>query len=203
MKIAGKLTISAREIGPAIGYSLKVKSLQDENEFVIPLHFTGATKWLKSDVIPLNSWGKKSLNKKYVPEKDRKSIKINENWQTIWFLENALEIEPYFEGKSGILYLKHFLLSPDERKVRIGVPTNQFMRLWVNGKCVHQTKKQVPLRPNYSGDGSNYANVNLKKGWNIILIKFLRGSKPIQAHFTLALANGHHGIADINQSRFP
>lgn len=197
----GKLTYPARDLGPSIKLLLKISLIPANEQFIIPLNFTGSTKWLKSEVIPIEPNVKDPLKKKYSLEKDKNIRQTDENWKIVWKNENNLEIEPYFGGKSGILYLKHFLLCPESRKVRIGVPTNQFMKLWVNGKKVHQTRKQTPLRPNYSGDGSNYTNISLKKGWNSIMIKFYRDESPIEAHFTICMANGHHGITDINQSK--
>jgi hypothetical protein len=121
---------------------MKITIVNTNEIFTIPLNFTGSTKWLRTDVIPLDPNLKDPLNKKYTVEKNQKEKNISDLWKPIWRDENNLDIEPHFNGNPGILYLKHFLWCPDKRKVRIGVPTNQFMKLWLNNKKVHQTKKR-------------------------------------------------------------
>ena len=65
------------------------------------------------------------------------------------------------------------------------MPTNGEMKLWINGKKLLKTRRRVPLRPNYGGDGNNYRNVMLKRGWNYVIVKIERSNYPIQAHFMI------------------
>ena len=165
----------------------------------LPLNFVGSFRWLVSNIFrePV------SLRAVFPPEKDADLLEIGEDWKVISWPENALEIEPLFKGRPGVVYLRHFMYSPEKRKVVLGVPNNSKMRLWLNGEIIHETKKVVPLRPNYSGDGSNYTATVLQKGWNQVMIKILRGDKPIKAHFTIAHADRHRGMADLIQCRLP
>ena len=178
-----------------------VKILLDQRPDVLrlPLNFVGGFRWLISEVFgePL------SLDIPFPPENDVDSMSLEDGWEAVSWPENALEIEPLFEGQPGIIYLRHFIYSPEERRAIIGVPNNSRMKLWLNGEILHETEKIVPLRPNYSGDGSNYARATLKKGWNHIMVKILRGEKPIEAHFTIAHEEWSRGMADIIQHRFP
>jgi len=139
----------------------------------------------------------------YAPEKDASLIGVGEGWRDVSWPENALEIEPYFRDQPGAIYLRHFLHSPESRKITLGVPNNSKMRLWLNGKVVHETLKVVSLRPNYRGDGSNYVSAVLQQGWNQVMTKILRGDKPVEAHFIVADAEWHHGMVDLVQCRFP
>jgi len=165
----------------------------------LPLTFVAGFRWLISRVYrnPV------SLDAIFPPEKEAGSLKPGDGWKTASWPENALEIEPIFKGKPGIIYLRHFIYSPDERRVIIGVPNNSRMRLWLNGRMIHETERVVPLRPNYSGDGSNYTRAALKRGWNHVMIKIIREEKPIEAHFTIAHEEWHSGMVDIIQHRFP
>jgi len=193
------LTASVKNIESSNYGTVKILLDQRPDILRLPLNFVGGFRWLVSKVYrePL------SLNASFPPEKYANSLEPGEGWKAVSWPENALEIEPLFEGKPGITYLRHFIYSPDERKAIIGVPNNSRMRLWLNGRIIHETRKIVPLRPNYGGDGANYTKTILKKGWNHIMIKILREEKPIEAHFTIAHEKWNRGMSDITQHKFP
>jgi len=165
----------------------------------VPIVFVGGFRWLVSDVFrePL------SLDAFFPPEKDLNLYETGEGWREVSWPENSLDIENFFDGKPGIIYLRHFIYSPSGRRVIIGVPNNSHMKLWLNGELIHETIKPVPLRPNYSGDGSNYAEADLRGGWNHIMIKIMRENRPLEAHFTIASSKWHTGMADLIRCRFP
>jgi ADP-ribosylglycohydrolase len=165
----------------------------------VPIVFVGGFRWLVSNVFhePL------SLDAFFPPEKDLNIYEVGEGWREVSWPENSLEIEIFFKGKPGIIYLRHFIYSPSSRRVIIGVPNNSRMKLWLNGELIHETIKPVPSRPNYSGDGSNYVEADLKCGWNHVMIKIIRGNKPLEAHFTIASSKWHNGMADLIHCRFP
>ncbi|MBC7327346.1 ADP-ribosylglycohydrolase family protein [bacterium] len=164
----------------------------------LPVVLVGARRWLVSEVYPYAT-----LSTFLPPEEKPGWIDNPSGWRMENWPENELPVEPFFEGKPGVIYLRHFIKSPSDRVVRIGVPNSHKMKLWVNGALVKQTDIVVPLRPNYSGDGSNYADVRLKAGWNSILIKLERGDNPIEAHFTVAEPHLSAGQYDLLQTRFP
>jgi hypothetical protein len=202
-EITGTVSIPTNQLVSTHNGKIIFQRTDQAEELVLPLTFVGAYTWQYAEVIRPGPTARKPLKKKYPPEKDRKSMNKISGWKEIYFSDNSLEIEPLFQGHPGLIYLKHYIWCPDRRSVKIGVPTNQFMRLWLNGKKIHETKKQIPLRPNYGGDGANYQNGVLKPGWNVVMVKIIRGDRPIEAHFLISKAEGHHGMADVNQSRFP
>ncbi|RJS74794.1 ADP-ribosylglycohydrolase family protein [Candidatus Bathyarchaeota archaeon] len=165
----------------------------------LPLYFVGGFRWLVSEVFrePI------SLDAPFPPEKDAGLMEPGEGWKALSWPENALEVEPFFKGKPGVIYLRHFIYSPEARKVVLGVPNNSRMRLWLNGKVIHETQRTVPLRPNYSGDGTNYTTAVLKRGWNHIMVKLLRSDKPLEAHFTVADAEWYGGMIDLIRCKLP
>ncbi len=124
-------------------------------------------------------------------------------WQTASWPGNELPVEPLFNGRNGTILLEHYIESPDERPVRIGVPNSNRMKLWVNGIQAVQTQAPVSLRPNYGGDGQNYADVTLNSGWNRVLIEIERGTAPVEAHFTVAEPKWAAGQWDLLETRFP
>ncbi|MBS7635460.1 ADP-ribosylglycohydrolase family protein [Candidatus Bathyarchaeota archaeon] len=165
----------------------------------VPMVFVGGFRWLVSEVFrePL------SLNFLFPPEKDLELYGVGEGWKIVSWPENSLKVEEFFNERPGIIYLRHFIYSPSDRRVIIGVPNNGRMKLWLNGELIHETIKPIPLRPNYGGDGSNYAEADLKSGWNHLMIKIMRGSGPLEAHFTIASSEWHSGMADLIHWRFP
>ncbi|MBS7654567.1 ADP-ribosylglycohydrolase family protein [Candidatus Bathyarchaeota archaeon] len=165
----------------------------------VPIVFVGSFRWLVSEVFrePL------SLDLFFPPEKDLGLYWVGEGWKIVSWPENSLKIEEFFDESPGIIYLRHFIYSPSERRVMIGVPNNGRMKFWLNGELIHETIKPVPLRPNYEGDGSNYAGANLKKGWNHLMIKIMRESSPLEAHFTIASSEWYSGMTDLIHWRFP
>ncbi|MEM2849614.1 MAG: ADP-ribosylglycohydrolase family protein [Candidatus Bathyarchaeia archaeon] len=165
----------------------------------IPLNFVGGFRWLVSDVFREPA----SLDFAFPPEKDVALMEAGEKWRAVSWPENALEIEQFFDGKPGVIYLRHYIYSPEERNVILGVPNNSGMRLWLNGEKIHETRHRVPLRPNYGGDGSNYTTALLQRRWNHVMVKILRYNDPVKAHFTIADAEWHGGVAGLIQCRLP
>ena len=193
------LTASIGDIKTSNRGTVRILLDQRPDVLRLPLNFVGGFRWLVSQVYrePV------SLDASFSPEKDACSFGLDEGWKAVSWPENALEIEPLFEGKPGVIYLRHFIYSPSERKAIIGVPNNNRMKLWLNGRMIHETERVVPLRPNYGGDGSNYVKDTLKEEWNHIMIKILREEKPIEAHFTIAHEKWHRGMTEIIQHKFP
>jgi len=206
------ITASAADIDTSNKGTVEIALDEKPGLMSLPLIFVGSFRWLVSNVFREFV----SLDTSFHPEKDAELQEASKEWKHVSWPENSLEIEPLFEGRPGILYLRHFIYSPNERKVILGVPNNNKMRLWLNGKVIHETQKVVPLRPNYSGDGllvveegtfkvisSNCTIAVFQQGWNCIMIKILRGDKPIEAHFTVAHSEWHRGMADLIECRFP
>ncbi|MBS7606415.1 MAG: ADP-ribosylglycohydrolase family protein [Candidatus Bathyarchaeia archaeon] len=193
------VTASAKDINASNECLVKVLLYNRPRLLSVPIVFVGGFRWLVSEVFrkPL------SLEAVFPPEEDKDLYEIGEGWRIASWPENSLEIESFFNGKPGIIYLRHFIYSPEERKALIGVPNNSRMRFWLNGELIHETIKPVPLRPSYKGDRSNYAWVNLRRGWNHLMIKIMRESNPLEAHFTIASGEWYSGMTDLIHWRFP
>ncbi|MGQ9629536.1 MAG: ADP-ribosylglycohydrolase family protein [bacterium] len=168
----------------------------------VPLVFLGANRWLVSKAFRFK--GEPDLDVVFPPEKDPAPEGPGVGWRARNFPENELKIEDLFRDEPGAIYLRHYVLSPDARPVHVGVPSTCPMRLWLNGKVVHESRTGGILRPNYAGDGRNYTDVKLKKGWNQFLIKIVRCEEPAQAHFIICGPKRlYHGFADLIECRFP
>jgi len=184
----------------------------------IPIVFLAANRWLVSKVFK----GKEGIKALYPLEKNLESTGLDENWDIISFFENELKLEEIFHGESGVIYLRHYVHSPDTRDVRVGLPSNCPFRMWLNGRMIRQVETEGILRPNYLGDGSfedtrpndfppgnfppgrSYVDVKLKEGWNQFFIKIVRKDKLIQAHFIISSSTPfYHGFADLIEYKFP
>jgi ADP-ribosylglycohydrolase len=166
----------------------------------IPLVFVGGFRWLVSDIFRGENL---SLSTFFPPENDSKSLTLTKGWKPVSWPTNELEVEQYFNNRPGVIYLRHFIYSPVKRKVVLGVPNNSKMKLWLNGEVIHETQKVVPLRPNYSGDGSNYASTTLEAGWDHVMVKLVREEKPLKAHFVVSDAEWNRGLTDVVRHKLP
>ncbi|MGC8577543.1 MAG: ADP-ribosylglycohydrolase family protein [Thermoproteota archaeon] len=166
----------------------------------IPLVFVGGFRWLVSDVFRGENL---SLSTFFPPESDSKSFTFSKGWKPVSWPTNELEVEQYFSNRPGVIYLRHFIYSPVKRKVVLGVPNNSKMKLWLNGEVIHETQKVVPLRPNYSGDGSNYVSTTLEAGWNHVMVKLVREKKPLKAHFVVSDVEWNRGLIDVVRHKLP
>jgi len=198
-QLSFSVAASAADIDPSNRGTVKIVMQGRPGTARLPLNFVGGFRWLVSPVFREHV----SLDTVFSAEEDARSEEAGEGWKVVSWPENALLIEPLFEGRQGIVYLRHFIYSPDDREVVLGVPNNSKMQLWLNGGMVHETMKALPVRPNYGGDGSNYTAAVLQKRWNHIMVKLLRGTEPVEAHFTVARAEWRHGMEDVIQCRFP
>ncbi|AEE96392.1 ADP-ribosylation/Crystallin J1 [Mahella australiensis 50-1 BON] len=154
----------------------------------IPVVLLGCKRWLISPV-----------DAAFNPDGD--DVK---QWQVVDFIDNALVVEPYFNGKSGSIYLCHYVYSPDDRTAHVGVPSNCPMELWANGIKVHEVEQKRIPRPNYSGDGASYVDVSIKQGWNQFIVKLTRQNEPVDAYFTLSTGHPYyHGMSDVIECRLP
>ena len=73
--------------------------------------------------------------------------------------------------EQAIAYGQAYVLSPDDRETRLLVGSDDGVRVWVNDGLVHSNPVYRGAYPDLDS-----VNVNLKKGWNKILIKVLQGS---------------------------
>ena len=163
----------------------------------VPLVFIAANRWLISKVF-------REGQETSALENNPEPTGINKGWTVASFPENELLLEKEFEGRSGIAYLRHYVLSPDARNVRVGLSSDCPFRMWLNGNMIHDVQTEGILRPNYSGDGRSYVDTGLREGWNQFFIKLVRKDNPVQAHFTMATNDKfNHGFTDLVEYKFP
>ncbi|HRR92244.1 MAG TPA: ADP-ribosylglycohydrolase family protein, partial [bacterium] len=194
-------TVSVRDIkilGTSNRGSISISVKERPQIPDIPVVYTGSNRWLISQRFDGD------INTKTPIEDNLNPGGISDGWMITNFDDNELLIEPHFEGKPGIVYLRHYIYSAFPRPVRLGLPSNCPFKLWLNGEKIHEAVTEGILRPNYGGDGRSYVVSDLKEGWNQILVKIERKRKPVEAHFTVASGDRFsHGLADLVECKFP
>lgn len=163
----------------------------------LPIVLVGARRWLVADVHA----GRTLEDFTQAPPAPER---VPDDWAVIDFPDNELVVEPIFAERPGVLFLQHFVRSPEVPDARLGVPTDGRMKLWIDGVERHTTTRRVPLRPNLSGDDANHVDVALTAGWHHVVVALERDATPIRAHFTAAHDPVlRHGLDQLEQTRFP
>ncbi|ABW01536.1 ADP-ribosylglycohydrolase family protein [Caldivirga maquilingensis] len=100
-----------------------------------------------------------------------------------------------------------FIYNPgDSRIMHLGIPNNApYAKLWFNEEPIVESKEKYMLRPNYDGDGRNYADALMRHGWNTVSIKVKRIDEPVSLHFMISESskNLHRGVTNIIQYKRP
>ncbi len=173
----------------------------------LPIVLLGGNKWLIS---PL--YTKKTIEDSCGIEEEKVFDHCPEGFEVQWNPGNRLNLGERF-SEPGVIYALHHIYSEKEREVVLGVPNNGRMKLYLNGKFIHQTTSVVPVRANLGnggalGDLNNYKVTRLEKGWNQVLIKLEMVESPQDAHFTIGgmsdVCVKNHGmpVLDIHRNQF-
>jgi len=97
-----------------------------------------------------------------------------------------LDLLQYYPGtKNAVVYLRADVWSPDDRQVEMRTGSDDGMKVWVDGKQVLATK---PTRS--FGWDDDKTKIDLKKGWNTVLIKVVQGSNDWAAAARLLSVDG-------------
>lgn len=158
----------------------------------IPITLLSGNRWLVSPYFKA-----KKLEDDCGVDEKMSFDEIPAGWTELWRPGNDLDIEPLLGDQPGVVYMRHTINSPDESEAIVGVSNNSRMRIWLNGDYLHETMDVTHVRPSQGvagGDGSNYAECRLRKGWNDVLIKLERGKDLLDVHFVVAGIDKAHPI---------
>jgi hypothetical protein len=147
----------------------------DVNEFIekVKHQYKYLTNWYI--IGPFDNPDENGLLIKYPPEDEFDTNKsyVGKNDQSILWqhTENKesgyMDFMKLFEDRNdGVAYAKTTMEFKEGGKVKIGIGSNDGVKLWINGKLVHTNQIARKAEPN-----QDILTVNLKKGKNDILIK--------------------------------
>lgn len=165
------------------------RTMSDVNTFIekVKHQYTYLTNWWI--IGPFDNPNEKGLLIKYSPENEFETEKpyVGKNDQTIrWqHIENKesgyMDFTKLFDDRiDGVAYARTTMESKQDGKIKIGIGSNDGVRLWVNGNVVLSNQIARKAEPN-----QDIIIVNLKKGKNDILIKIDQTGGGWGFYFTL------------------
>lgn len=165
------------------------RTMSDVNSFIekVKHQYTYLTNWWI--IGPFDNPNEKGLQIKYPPENEFETEKpyVGKNEQTIrWqHIENKesgyMDFTKLFDDRiDGVAYARTTMESKQDGKIKIGIGSNDGVRLWVNGSVVLSNQIARKAEPN-----QDIIIVNLKKGKNDILIKIDQTGGGWGFYFTL------------------
>jgi hypothetical protein len=78
----------------------------------------------------------------------------------------VMDLLKAFGGEQCVAYARTWIFSPNQQEAVLEMGSDDGLKVWVNEKIVHANNTARPLQP-----GSDKAKVELKEGWNRLIIK--------------------------------
>jgi len=97
------------------------------------------------------------------------------SWQVLPAGTNAdrpylMELDKLFGGEDRAGYLRTKVWSDKEQTARLEIGSDDGIKVWLNGQLVHANNATRGVNP-----GEDKAEVTLKQGWNLLLLKLTQG----------------------------
>ena len=122
------------------------------------------------------------------------------HWEKRTYPEVTPEIEPLFGGGSGVVYGQTIFQSPTSRSARIVANVNSGVKVWLNGALVVRRFQREAFRPQV-GSGIWAADIELQTGANVVIVKWIRSSEPIQFSLTFSDREGR-GLPEVGNTQW-
>lgn len=102
-------------------------------------------------------------------EEETSGIKPGKQWKYHASKANVVELEDIADGKLGVAYVSSLVRSQGESKIVLGVGSSCGIKVWLNGKLVHEHWGRRTLRSD-----DDLARVTLRDGDNRLLLKIVK-----------------------------
>lgn len=131
------------------------------------------TDWLL--IGPFDNANRKGIEKAYPPEREfiaEKSYSGKDNQEVSWWKYSDNDNEYISLAKlfkpsdEGVVYARRIFKSNKKAKIKIGLGTNDGVKMWINGKLVHKNVVGRAAVPN-----EDKVKVEFNKGENVVLLK--------------------------------
>lgn len=96
-----------------------------------------------------------------------------------------LDFNKIFAGDNQAAYLRTRVWSPKDQDAKLELGSDDGVKVWLNGKVVHENNATRPLTP-----GDDKVNVKLAKGWNDLMLKVTNGGGQWEACARLRSPDG-------------
>ncbi len=115
----------------------------------------------------------------FAPEKSGKG-----DWKPFTGDRVILANVPGYGGNERVAYMKTQIFSPKAQKAELHVASDDGVKVFLNGKVVHEANVARPA------SNADRVNVSLKKGWNRLLLKVTNGGGGWEAWVKVKNAGG-------------
>jgi len=103
---------------------------------------------------------------------DKSEVKSSAKWQALHAdATGKLNLSSSFAESGSAIYARAYVYSPKRQKATISAQSPNPFRIWVND--VSLFAREIP-----AVEANETIEVDLKKGWNLILLKMANASKP-------------------------
>ena len=118
-----------------------------------------------------NVLGPELFDTQFAPEKAETDAK----WGILPASEDSgkpwlIQLERIFGGDNRVAYVRNKVWSDKDQQVRLEVGSDDGIKVWLNGEVVHANNAARGIKP-----GDDKVKVNLKKGWNEMMMKITQG----------------------------
>ncbi len=177
--------VEAEQMAKKLGNSREPEASRKAMETLTDLRKTKSyvRGWLRSDLYPHKDFDH-LFDTALPPEKDPSKG----NWRNL--LKGIQSESINLEAATGTtarccIYLKTTLIAPEKQTVNLELGSDDAIKVWLNGKLVHQNRVFRGCRP-----AQDKVKVTLKKGANPLLLKIINGSGTWGASCRLRQDNG-------------
>ena len=172
-----------------------------DTEFVL----MGASCWWT--VGPFANFDGEGFDRTYLPEEKPglgetyvSRAGVPTMWQKRTYPEVTLDLEPLFGGGSGVAYGQTTFQSPTSRSARIVANVNSGVKVWLNGALILRRFGREAFRPQV-GSGNWAADIELQAGANVVIVKWVRSSEPIQFSLNFSDREGR-GLPEVGNTEW-
>lgn len=87
------------------------------------------------------------------------------------FSQHIIQLDKLFSQNNCVAYLRTNIWSPEERPGILELGSDDGIKVWLNGKVIHQNNVKRGLNP-----GEDIVKIQLKQGWNSCLMKITQAT---------------------------
>lgn len=180
----------------------------------VPVVFVGGGKWLLAGPFPNESGD--GFDHVYGPEEDsrREAVWMVQGREIRWversFPDQFLHFDELLRpGGRGVVYALTYLWVPSARRLRVTAPSTDGIKGWLNGRPVLSDHTHGPIKPfptpyqQYPELRGENAVVEVRQGWNEVLLKYVRCGTELEAAFLWSEMEMPKMTPDISNTAFP
>lgn len=132
---------------------------------------------------------KRIFEKSFDPEDSSKDTEVSWNLISVGTNEERpylVELDKALGGDNRAAYLRTNVWSPAACEALLEIGSDDGNKVWLNGELVNEVNKVRPVAP-----AQDKAKINLKEGWNTLLVKVTQGGGQWCACIRIRTADGN------------